>query len=208
MKYKSYLMHNYRIDVASGNPWRANKGRFGTAPAGARVNRYEVLEDDPWNTTGTRITLSKAGQARWEREKAANAMKSKKNRIEDDELEKLIDPYRWRQEDRENIKNIVDDASSIAKKGSQSLEGIFNKPTRGPRYDLSSMTDAELRSVLNREQMERQYNDYFNPPQLSTGQKFVKGLGTALDVASTVGGVVSLGMGIAIAANKLKKGDS
>lgn len=203
-------MHNYRIDVASGNPWRQGGGKFGNAPAGYRVNRYEeTFERSPsgggQGPSLRGVRLSKAGQARWEREKLANRQKKSKDQVKD-EMD-LIDPYRWQMEDRENIKSITDDASSIARQGSQSLNKMFNKPTRGPRYDLSSMTDAELRSILNREQMERQYNDYFNPPQLSTGQKWMNGLGTALDVAATVGGVVSLGMGIAIAANKLKKGD-
>lgn len=214
MNYKPYIKHSvYRVENSGGigNPWRQGGGKFGNTPIEFRKeNRFAESGTRSFKYGGKsydyKVTkLTKAGEARWEREKRANALKSKKNRLDDDELDKLIDPQRWMQEDRENIKSIVDDASSIAKRGSQSLEGIINKPTRGPRYDLSSMSDAELRAVLNREQMERQYNDYFNPPQLSSGQKFVKGLGTALDVASTVGGVVSLGMGIAIAANKLKK---
>jgi hypothetical protein len=60
-------------------------------------------------------------------------------------------------------------------------------PKRGPRYDLSDMSDQELRAILNREQMERQYNDYFNPQQVNSGRETVQNvLGVAGSVA-TVG---------------------
>ena len=210
MNYEPYIEHSvYRVENSGGigNPWRQSKGRFGNTPVGFRKeNRYEESGTRSFKygdkTYDYKVTqLTKAGEARWERDKKANRMKKAKDRVKDEE--ELIDPYRWRLEDKQNIKDIASSASDMAK-GAKELTNMFNKPTRGPRYDLSSMSDAELRAVLNREQMERQYNDYFNPPQLSTGQKWVEGLGTALSVAGTVGGVVSTGMAIAIAAQKLK----
>ena len=52
-----------------------------------------------------------------------------------------------------------------------------------PRMDLSKMTDQEMRSQINRELLERQYNDLFAPEPVDTGrQKVDKILNTTGDV--------------------------
>ena len=196
-----YLMHVYYLGN-DGNPWREDKGgRFGRKPPGYRVNRYETTFKQPDEKTA--ITLSPRGQARWEREKLDNARKKKENQVHNPE--ELIDPDRWIREDLESAKSIAGGVQDLSKSAASTVD-MFNKPSRGPRYDLSSMSDAELRAVLNREQMERQYNDYFNPPTINKGAEFCK---NAASVIGTVGGIASTALGIVIAVNQIRgKGGS
>ena len=63
------------------------------------------------------------------------------------------------------------------------------------------MSDQELQSILRREQMERQYNDYFNPQQENKGRKMV---GTVVNVATTTTAIAGGALGIALAIKKLR----
>lgn len=93
---------------------------------------------------------------------------------------------------------------------SQNLQGISRSmtPKRGPRKDLSNLSDKELQQILNRERMEREYDSYFNTPEESKGQKFVNGLGTTLTYAAAVAAIVGTGFSIyaTIKGNDNKKG--
>lgn len=93
---------------------------------------------------------------------------------------------------------------------SQNLQGVSKSlaPKRGPRKDLSSLSDKELQQILNRERMEREYDSYFNTPEESKGQKFVNGLGTTLTYAAAVAAIVGTGFSIyaTIKGNDSKKG--
>lgn len=87
----------------------------------------------------------------------------------------------------------------------------FSKAQKGPRADLSNMSDEELRKILTREEMERRYDTYFNTPTERKGVEYVK---TALTITAGVLGVVTTGLGVAAGiqtvvsnANKNKGGD-
>jgi hypothetical protein len=70
---------------------------------------------------------------------------------------------------------------------------MFNKPKKGARFDLSQMSDQELNSILNRERLERQYDEYFNPPQINKGWEIVKGVNDfALNSAQGFATVMSI----------------
>lgn len=67
--------------------------------------------------------------------------------------------------------------------------------------DLSDMTDQELRNQINRELLERQYNDVFNPPTVSKGRQY------ASKVLETTGAVLAVGssaLGIALSIKQLR----
>jgi hypothetical protein len=59
------------------------------------------------------------------------------------------------------------------------------------------MTDKELRDQINRELLERQYNDVFNPPQVSKGkERASQMLETAGDVLAVTGSALAVALSI------------
>lgn len=200
--------------LAHENPYPRQKGGlFGFAPYGSsrryatRENKYKYRSDDgprgfQMGPSGSEYTnnpsmLTDAGRKRWERDKRANALKKKENRVKDEE--ELIDPNRWAREDLESAKLITEGVGDVTRNAGSLASTFFKDPPRG-RYDLSSMSDQELQSILRREQMERQYNDYFNPQQESKGRKFVE---TAVNVVTTTTAIAGGALGIALAIKKL-----
>lgn len=123
--------------------------------------------------------------------------------LSDDELKKL--------NTRKNLENqynklypsrqkqLAESVSEVSK-GLGSLAGgvkqIRLKETKNPRADLSHLSDAQLRTILNREQMERQYDQYFNTPVENKGQKYIDAIGTGLTIAVGVATLASLGIQI------------
>lgn len=71
------------------------------------------------------------------------------------------------------------------------------------RLDLQDKTDKELRDRINRELLERQYNDMFSKPEsVSKGRQYVSNL---LEYAGPVLAATSSALTIAIAIKELKK---
>lgn len=75
-----------------------------------------------------------------------------------------------------------------------------NYKKNNKRMDLSSMSDQELRSQINRELLERQYNDVFNQKKVSKGREYANNI---LETTGTVLGVTSSALGIALAIKEL-----
>ena len=65
------------------------------------------------------------------------------------------------------------------------------QPKKGPRKDLSNMSNEDLNKILVRERMELEYDRYFNTPTESKGAKFVK---NALEVGKVAGGIAIGGL--------------
>lgn len=74
-----------------------------------------------------------------------------------------------------------------------------SKNTNTKKLNLSNMTDKELKDAINRENLERQYNQLFNP---SSQSKISKGRQYAVNVLETVG----LTLGVAASAITIAKG--
>ena len=64
------------------------------------------------------------------------------------------------------------------------------------------MSDQELRNKINRELLERQYNDVFNPPTVSKGRQYI---GKILETTGTVLAIGSSALGIALAIKDLRR---
>ena len=67
----------------------------------------------------------------------------------------------------------------------QALRGVYDEmgarnKAKYPRKDLSNLSDAELQRILNRERMEQDYDRYFNTPEETAGQKFVRGVNASI----------------------------
>lgn len=154
------------------------------------VRRYE-------NKDGT---LTAAGKRRYDNEKALNDRKKKDNRLPD---EGVRDVNRWVKNDYTHAKAITDSSKQLTNSLAD-LERATDRSSKKerPRADLSSMTDKELRERINREFLERQYNDLFNPKKVSKGREHVK---ETLGIVGSVLGVTSSALGIALAVKSLKE---
>lgn len=144
-------------------------------------------------------TLTEAGKKRYAADVLKNRQKSKKNRIDDEE--DLIDARRWVEEDITRSKNITDSGKSITNELSNLERQTRSKNNK--RMDLSKMSDAELRNTINREMLERQYNQMFNAPEVSKGRQVVS---KVLEIGGTTLALSSSALGIALMINQLKAG--
>lgn len=102
------------------------------------------------------------------------------------------------QKDLENVKNVLINAKDINRvfkeKQKKSREKMLS------RLDLSNMTEAEMRSKINRELLERQYNQLFNGQEISKGKEKVSGF---LDKFGDLLAVSASGVSIAIGISQL-----
>lgn len=102
----------------------------------------------------------------------------------------------------ESTKKAVDATSELVNRAKK-MEQDSRKSPRRERMDLSKKTDKELREQINRELLERQYNDLFAKPEtVSKGRRY---LSDVLDSAGTVLAVGSSALSIALAIQQLQK---
>lgn len=144
-------------------------------------------------------TLTEAGKKRYDRDIRENNARKKENRITIDGP----DPKRWAKEDLERSKKLVDVSSNIVKKASDLEKDTAPKPIK-KRMNLSKMTDQELKQSINRELLERQYNDLFGKTEnaeISKGRKYARDI---LNAAGTVLAIGSSALSIALAIKELK----
>ena len=144
-------------------------------------------------------SLTPAGKKRYDKDIRDNAAKKKENRIDTSKP----DPKRWVREDTERTKKVVDATSNLVKEAKR-VEKETRPKTTKKRMDLSNMSDQELRSRINRELTERQYNDLFGQeevPKVSKGREFVS---KALDVAGSALTVTGSALSIALAIKELR----
>lgn len=141
-------------------------------------------------------SLTDAGAKRYDRDIRENNAKKKENRIVIDKP----DPNRWAKEDIGRAKGVVDNSRSMVKDFEKINDSMSSK-SKKKRMDLSKMTDQEMRSQINRELLERQYNDMFAPKKSSRGREIVQ---TTLGIAGTTLAIGSSALGIALAIKELK----
>lgn len=144
-------------------------------------------------------TLTAEGAKRYNRDQRENAAKKKENRIDVSEP----DPQRWVKEDLERSKRMVDATSDLVKEMRKIEQSTSSKPVQ-KRMDLSGMSDKEMRDKINRELLERQYNQLFaeTPTTLvSKGREALKG---TLEVAGSVLAIAGSSLSIALAIRELK----
>lgn len=112
------------------------------------------------------------------------------------------DVSKWVDNDLQNTGKVLNDSANLARNLKTATDKIGkNKPRE--RLDLSNMSDKELREQINRELLERQYNDVFNPPKVNKGKETASRiLETSGDLLVVAGSAVTLALGI----RKLIKG--
>ena len=71
------------------------------------------------------------------------------------------------------------------------------KNAKRKELDLSIMSDKELRDQINRAFLEKQYNDMFNPPQVSKGREYASRiLETSGEVLAVAGSALAVALSI------------
>ena len=111
-----------------------------------------------------------------------------------------FDAARYAKEDAERSKRLVDSSRNLSNELKRTVDAS-NRNRKVPKMDLSNMTDQEMRSQINREILERQYNDMFNPQKESKGREYAS---RTLETAGNVLAVTSSALGIALAIKELK----
>lgn len=148
------------------------------------VRRYQ-------NSDGS---LTTAGRKRYERDQRENSGKKKGNKVGH------ADPNRWVKEDLTRTQRLTNETAGLARNlKAANDQSIRSKPRK--RMDLSNMSDQELRNQINRELLERQYNDVFNPPTVSKGRQYASQM---LETTGTVLAIGSSALGIALAIKDLR----
>lgn len=144
-------------------------------------------------------SLTAEGKKRYERDIADNRSKKKENRIDTSSP----DPKRWVKEDIERGQRLTKAGSNMIRELSNIEKETRPRATK-KRMDLSKMTDQEMRQRINRELIERQYNDMFGEmeePKISAGRKYVTEI---LKYAGEALGITGSALSIALAIKELK----
>lgn len=144
-------------------------------------------------------TLTDAGRKRYDRDVRENNAKKKDSRIVIDGP----DPNRWVKEDLKRSRSTVDSVSDINREFTKINDTVNRRRSKNPksRMDLSKMSDKELRDSINRELLERQYNDVFSRESTSRGREYTTNV---LESVGSVLAVTSSALGIALAIKELK----
>ena len=174
--------------------------------------RYEVYDLQHSGVRGMRWgvrryqnadgTLTDAGKKRYKQDVRDNLSRTKKNRIDTSEP----DARRWVREDLKRVKSTTDAASGVVKTAS-SVEQRLSSTTKNntpSKKELSSLSDKELRDMVNRAMLERQYTALYaeqHPVEQSKGRQYAK---EVLSTTGTVLGIAGSAVSLAIALNELK----
>ena len=117
------------------------------------------------------------------------------------ERNEAISKYKKNHPDKlQTYADIANSTSSGLKNASQVIDSLPKKSR--PRMNLDDMSDKELNDEINREILERRYNEIFSSPtKEEIGRQKVS---TILSTAGTIAGVASSALGIALLIKQLK----
>lgn len=147
-------------------------------------------------------SLNARGEKRYAAELKKNKLKKKDQRVKpEDEETVLKDPNRWDREDTEEWKKISETGEKLVRSASD-IERLTRPKAK--KFDLSNMTDAELRSQINRWQMEDTYSRLKSErtEEVSKGRKAVQNI---LEYAGPALALTSSALAIAVSIKKLKE---
>lgn len=162
------------------------------------VRRYQN-KDGSLTTAGRNRFSRDARENNWEIGSDGIARsRNKKTKGE----EHSANPNKWVKEDLERSKRLIDSSNTMSRelKNANNL-AISRKSKQKTRMDLSNMTDKEMRDKINREILERQYNDIFSPGKVSKGREYAT---TVLEIAGSALAITSSALAIALSIKDLK----
>lgn len=150
------------------------------------VRRYQ-------NPDGTLTDLGKRRQGYEQR----NPKGDKKNKKVSD------NPNDWVTDDYRDYSNI---SSSVGRLSNDAKNSVRSIPTKRQKINLDHMSDKELNDRINRELLERRYNDIFSTP--SKAEKGKKYVANTLAVAGSLAALATSSLAIAIQIRELKNKSS
>lgn len=139
-------------------------------------------------------TLTAAGKKRMYREHFD--LESSEKKVKD---RYVADANKWVREDMERTKKVAEEGSSLSNRLKQVVDKSARN-TKQERLNLDDISDQELRNRINREMLERQYNDVFNPPTVSRGKEYA---GKILEVTGDVLGIAGSAVALALAVRQI-----
>ena len=157
------------------------------------VRRYQ-------NEDGTLTELGKRRLARYNEGRKDNKKLNEDNMTKE---EKTVLAENFVSDDIKNTKRTLDESRNAVSNIKNTVREI---PTKRERLDLSNMSDQELREQINRERLEREYNDLFSKPSRTEKAKKI-----TLDIINGVGMTLAVGtsaVALASAIYNLKTGKS
>lgn len=178
------------------NPFHDRLGRFASSRSGS-VGRNRSAERIAKATTRHERAAAKAAsdprnmstKDLQEANKRAAAVRKYQQNYGDNRLE--------------TARTVTNEATSAVNRlRNSNREAMAQEQRNRPRMDLSHMTDQQLRERINRENLERQYNQLFNDkPAVSRGRQRVDAV---LEVTGDVLHVAETAVGLAILMHTLK----
>lgn len=99
-------------------------------------------------------------------------------------------------------KDLADETGRVVRSLKQQSDEMLRNGTTKQKLDLSKMSDKEMRDKINRELLERQYNQLF-APEVSTVSKGEIAVNKALSIGGTVLAATSSALGIALTIKQL-----
>ena len=151
-------------------------------------------------------SLTEAGKKRYDRDASERGYKdydeitgmySKKTKKGEDIL--IPSAKRYAKEDYTRAKSVASEGSNLSRNLSELYKTITKNKNVSP-LDLTNFTDQELRDALNRANLERQYNDVFNAPQVSKGRQYAE---KAFQVGTAALATTASALSVALAIKEL-----
>lgn len=115
-------------------------------------------------------------------------------------LEKAYDKATGKKDKLEASRQIADETRNVANRSKDAIRKIPDKPKE--RLDMSDMTEQEMRARINRELLERQYDNLFNTNKsdIALGKEFAI---EAIDLIGDIAGIAAGGLSIALLLKQL-----
>lgn len=145
-------------------------------------------------------TLTAAGKRRYQRDIDENDARKKDNKIK---IREGGDPNRWVKEDITRSRNVVRESSNLVNELDR-LDQMSRGKKKSKRMNLSSMSDKEMRDRINRELLERQYDQLFNDVDKSDTRRGREIVSNTLGIVGATLGIAGSSLGIALSIKELK----
>lgn len=155
------------------------------------VRRYQ-------NKNGTLTSIGKKRKRDYSNLSDTDLASAVKRKNLENQYSKLTTP---KNNKLESSKKLVDSSRTLITELNNANSSAVKNKRKSQSFDLSSMTDKELRDRINRANLEKQYIDTFSTETVSKGRANAS---RVLDAAGTTLAIGSSALGIALAIKELR----